>query len=314
MTRVAHTDASSEASQRGAMTLSFAVGVLMLVTKVFAYAITGSAAILSDALESVIHVAAVGFAAWSVWLAQRPADRSHLYGHEKVSFFSAGMEGALIGVAAVVIIARAISMWIGGLHIERLGSGALLTAAASLANGALGVWLIWRGKRLHSIILEANGRHVLTDCLTSLGVLIGLGLTLATGWLPFDPIVAILVAANILWSGFALLRRSVGGLMDEADPETEATITATLESVARPRGVAWHGVRYRSSGQTTWVDLHLLFPRGTPIETAHALATEIEMAIARALPTPADVTTHLESAEDHGTHDDHSLSRSAADA
>lgn len=299
MTRDRHSEAASEASQRGAMKISLAVGVLMLLIKTFAYGLTGSPAILSDAIESIVHVAAVGFATWSLWLSQRPADRNHPYGHEKVSFFSAGVEGSLIAVAAFAIIAQAVAKWIGGLHIERLGTGALLTALAALVNGALGAWLLWKGKRTRSLILEANGRHVLTDCITSVGVVVGLCLALVTGWLPFDPIVAVLVAVNILWSGYSLLSRSIRGLMDEGSPATADSIRAALERVARPRGVGWHRVRYRNSGRTTWVELHLLFPRGTPIEAAHARATEIERAIAEALPTRADVTTHLESAEDH---------------
>ncbi len=294
-----HNEAAVEAAQRGAMKLSLALGVMILVIKSLAYGITGSPAILSDAIESIVHVVAVGFATWSLWLSQRPADRNHPYGHEKVSYFSAGMEGTLIAVAAVVIIVQAQAKWRSGLQIERLGSGAILIALAALINGALGAWLIWTGKRLGSLILESNGRHVLTDCVTSVGVVIGLSLALVTGWLPFDPIVAILVALNIIWSGFSLLRRSVGGLMDEVNPETEERIERILERVARPIGVRWHRVRYRNSGRTTWVELHLLFPRGTPIESAHARATEVEAAIRDGLGSRAEVITHLESAEDH---------------
>src|SRR5262245_16453566 len=175
------------------MKLSFAVGFLMLAIKTSAFWITGSAAILSDALESVIHVAAVGFASWSLLLSQRPADKNHPYGHEKVSFFSAGVEGALIGVAALAIIFEAIAKWLGGLHVERLGFGTAMVALAGVINAALGAWLVWQGKRHGSLILEANGRHVLTDSWTSLGVVAGLVAAIFTGWLPFDPIVAILV-------------------------------------------------------------------------------------------------------------------------
>jgi cation diffusion facilitator family transporter len=292
-------EAKSQRAQRAAIKLSLAVGFLMLAIKTSAFWITGSAAILSDALESVVHVAAVGFAAWSVILSQRPPDRNHPYGHEKVSFFSAGVEGALIGVAALAIIFEAVAKWLGGLRVERLGLGAAMVALAGAINAALGVWLVWQGKRHGSLILEANGRHVLTDSWTSLGVVVGLVAAIVTGWLPFDPIVAILVALNILVSGYRLMRRSVGGLMDEGDPKTEAAVAAALERTANPLGIKWHGLRHRESGRTTWVELHLLFPRGTPIEVAHARATEIERAIADGLETPADVLTHLESAEDH---------------
>lgn len=281
------------------MKLSFGIGFLMLVIKSYAFWVTDSSAILSDALESVVHVAAVGFASWSLWLSQRPPDRNHPYGHEKVSFFSAGVEGALIAVAAIAIIAEAIAKWTGGLHVERLGFGTLLVALAGAINAALGARLVWLGKKHQSLILEANGRHVLTDSWTSLGVVVGLVAAITTGWLPFDPIVAILVAMNILVSGFRLVRRSVAGLMDEGNPKTETAVNAALERVARPLGIGWHGLRHRGSGRTTWVELHLLFRRGTPIEIAHARATEIERAIADGLDTPAQVITHLESAEDH---------------
>jgi cation diffusion facilitator family transporter len=286
------------------MKVSLALGVFMLAVKTTAYGLTGSPAILSDAMESVVHVAAVGFATWSLWLSQRPADRNHPYGHEKVGYFSAGMEGTLIAVVAVLIIFQAVAKWLGGLEIERLGLGALLTAFAAIVNGALGAWLQWQGRRHGSLILEANGRHVLTDCITSVGVVAGLSLALVTGWLPFDPIVAILVAVNILWSGISLMRRSVGGLMDEVSPSTEASIREALERVASPLGIAWHGVRYRDSGRTTWVELHLLFPRGTPIEVAHARATDVEGAIRAGLGSRAEVITHLESAEDHAADHD----------
>lgn len=300
-------DAASERAQRAAMRLSLAVGFFMLAVKSLAFGLTGSAAILSDAIESVVHVAAVAFAAWSLWLSQQPADRNHPYGHEKVSFFSAGMEGALIVVAACIIIFEAIAKWLGGLHFERLGLGAGLVALAGAINAALGLWLVWMGKRHKALILEANGRHVLTDSWTSLGVVAGLVGALLTGWLPLDPIVAILVALNILVSGYRLMRRSVAGLMDEGSPATEAAVVAALERAARPLGVTWHGLRHRESGRTTWVELHLLFPRGTPIETAHARATEIERAIAQSLTMPAEVITHLESAEDHAA--DHDSAR-----
>ncbi len=290
-------------AERAAMSLSVAMGIILLVVKVSAYILTGSPAILSDALESIIHVAAVGFAAWSLALAQRPPDRNHTYGHEKVAFFSAGVEGALIVVAAILIVLTAVARWRAGLSSESLGAGAALVAAAGLANGVLGLWLIREGKRTRSLIVESNGRHVLTDCWTSAGVVAGLLLTLATGWLPFDPIAAILVALNICWSGWRLMRRSVGGLMDEGSPETERAVLDALDAAARPLGVTWHGVRHRSAGQTVWVELHLLFPRGTPIEDAHAKASAIERAIEAALSNDAHVITHLESAEDHT--DDH---------
>lgn len=281
------------------MRLSLAIGALMLAGKWYAYAITNSAAVLSDAAESVVHVAAVGFAAFSLWLSQRPADRSHLYGHDRVSFFSAGMEGALIVLAALYIIYEAVARWIAGLSLQNLETGLIFVAGAALVNLGLGLYLIRHGKRHRSLILFANGKHVLTDSWTSLGVIAGLLLVMWTGWLPFDPILAIGVAVNILWSGWKLVRRSVAGLMDESDPETHHRLVALLDEETARRGLLYHELRHRNSGAGLWVELHMLFPRGTTIEVAHRHATAIETAIESELPGPVTVTTHLEPRERH---------------
>jgi cation diffusion facilitator family transporter len=285
--------------QTSAMRLSLGVGFLMLGMKVFAYWLTGSVAILSDAAESVVHVVAVSFAAYSLWLSQKPADRSHHYGHDKIAFFSAGFEGAMIVLAAFYIIYVSIHKWLAGLELENLGSGTLLTLAAALINALLGGYLVWVGKRNKSLILEANGKHVLTDSWTSFGVVVGLSLALLTGWLPLDPLVAIVVALNILWTGGKLMRQSVGGLMDEGDPETEASVRRVLEAMTSEAGIGYHGLRHRNAGNTVWVEFHLLFPRTTLLESAHALATRIEERIERELHFRAEVTSHLETLEDH---------------
>jgi cation diffusion facilitator family transporter len=282
-----------------AMKLSLAVGLGMLVMKVWAFIITGSAAIFSDAAESIVHNVAVVFAMFSLAYSMRPADRSHLYGHEKISFFSAGVEGSLIMLAAVVIIVEAVRRWISGLTIENLGEGILFTVAATVINGLLGFYLVWKGKKHNSIIIEANGKHVLTDSWTSLGVIVGLVLTRLTGWLPFDPICAIVVACNILWSGGELLRRSVRGLMDEADPGMDRKLRDVLDSETANKGLTYHELKHRNVGTMTWVEVHLLFPGGTPIRAAHEQATRIEEALMSACNDAARVTTHLEAVEDH---------------
>ena len=281
------------------MRISLVVGFLMLAGKSYAYMITGSAAILSDAAESVVHVAAVSFAAFSLWLSMQPADRSHPYGHDKVSFFSAGVEGFLIVVAALFILYESITKWVAGLSIQNLDTGTLIVAAAGAVNAGLGWYLVWQGKRHRSIILVANGKHVLTDSWTSLGVVIGLLLVLWTGWLPFDPILAIIVAINILWSGGKLVRQSVGGLMDEGDPGMDRSLRSLLDAETEKRGMRYHQLRHRSSGTGLWVELHLLFPGDTPVKSAHWQATEIEAAIKTHLGVPVTVTTHLEPIEQH---------------
>ena len=285
--------------QRVAMRLSLAVGIFMLIGKWYAYSITGSAAILSDAAESVVHVMAVGFATFSLWLSRRPADKSHPYGHEKISFFSAGIEGALIVLAAAVIIYEAVAKWIEGLQLENLGTGTLIVAAAALINAALGAYLVGQGKRHGSLILVANGKHVLTDSWTSFGVIIGLLLTIWTGWPPFDPLLAIFVAINILWSGSRLVRQSVGGLMDEGNPELEKEIRAVLDKEVRERNLQYHELRYRNSGASLWVEFHLLFPKETSLEHAHWRATEIEAALKKSIRQPTRIVTHLEPEEGH---------------
>ena len=296
--------APSEAAQdqillQRAITISLIVGMLMLFIKVSAYVLTGSVAILSDAAESVVHVVAVAFAAYSLRLSYKPADKSHPYGHAKTSFFSAGFEGSMILLAALFIIYTAVVKWMTGLELERLGLGTGLTALAIVVNGILGGYLLWLGKKKKSLIIEANGHHVLTDCWTSIGVLAGLCLTLATGWLPFDPLFAIAAALNILYSGTSLIRRSIGGLMDKADPAIRSQLEAVLTEECNKHRVQYHGLRHRDLGNAHWVEVHLLFPGDTPISSAHRTATAIEQAIDKQLESKAFVTTHLESIEDH---------------
>jgi len=282
-----------------AMRLSLGVGLLMFVMKVGAYLLTGSAAILSDAAESVVHVAAVAFATYSLKLSYRPPDENHLYGHTKIAFFSAGFEGAMIILAAIYIIYESIHKWLGGLHLENLGYGTSLTAAAAAINGSLGAYLIWLGKRKNSLILTANGKHVLTDCWTSLAVLVGLGLVLVTKWLPFDPICGILMACNILYSGGALVKSGWTGLMDTADPAVQKQLIELLDRETSKHGITYHQLRHRNLGDSHWVDVHLVFPDKISLAVAHRTATEIEGAVEASLEPHAAMTTHLESASDH---------------
>jgi cation diffusion facilitator family transporter len=282
-----------------AMRLSLGVGVAMLIGKSAAYYITGSAAILSDAAESVVHVVAVAFAAFSLHLSTRPANQRFPYGYGRIAFFSAGFEGGMFILAAISIIAATIDMWHHGLQPARLGLGTAIVAAAAAVNGALGWYLMHRGRVTRSLILEANGRHVLTDVWTSGGVVIGLCLVLATGWLPFDPIIAIVVALNILWSGGHLVWRSVGGLMDYTDPGLTGRVEAAIEPLRRDLQFEHHGLRVRSTGYRILVEVHLLFPFAITLGEGHRRATVLEGRLAEALGDEVEVVTHLESAEDH---------------
>jgi cation diffusion facilitator family transporter len=281
-----------------AIRLSLAVGCFMLGIKVFAYWMTGSAAILSDAAESVVHVVSVAFAAYSLWLSRRPADPTHLYGYDKIAFFSAGFEGAMIVLAAFYIFYESVRRLIVGPRLENLGTGTVLVLAAGLINGAVGGYLVWVGRKHGSLIIEADGQHLLTDCLTSVCVVVGLGLTILTGWLRFDPVVAILAAIYILWAGSKLIRQAIGGLMDEVDPAAQAQIQRLLSEVTSEAGVEFDRLRYRNSGNTNWVEFHLRFPKDTSLEVAHALATKIEARIQRDAAMRTEVISHLETKED----------------
>lgn len=284
---------------RFAMRMSLAVGVVMLLGKTSAYYVTGSAAILSDFAESVVHVIAVAFAAFSLRLSTKPAAPTFLYGYERITFFSAGFEGAMIIVAAIWILVETVEKWLAGLPLEHLGSGTSLLLGAGLLNAWLGWYLLRVGKRTHSLILEADGKHVLTDSFTSFGVVAGLALVMLTRWKPFDPLVAIAVAVNILWSGGRLAWRSAVGLLDYSDPATGKQIREKLDAICHDLGLHYHGVRYRTTGYRELIEVHLLFPHATEVGEAHRLATILEERLPAELGKPAEVITHLESLEDH---------------
>ena len=292
-------DPTAEAEKRFAMSLSLWVGMGMLLIKTIAYWLTDSSAILSDAAESVVHVAAVAFAAYSLRLTRRPPDQQHRFGYDKIGFISVGFEGAMILLAALFIIYESIQEWITGLHVQNLDVGLLLTALALGINSFLGFFLVKTGEKRKSIILEANGKHVLTDAWTSFGVIVGVALTWFTGWLPFDPICAILVASNILVSGINLLRRSVSGLLDSADPEVEKQIREILAEAKTELGINYHDVRHHSTGSGQRVEMHLLFDDDLSIADAHRIATEIEDRIQEKIQQPTRIITHLEPKRDH---------------
>ncbi|MDZ4286415.1 MAG: cation diffusion facilitator family transporter [Prosthecobacter sp.] len=290
---------SNHSPVRRAMALSLAAGFVMLVLKVSAYLLTGSAAILGDAAESVVHIIAVAFAAFSVWLAEQPADQNHPYGHSKIAFFSAGVEGVLIVAAAVYISYASVIRWIGGLGVTHLGMGVSLTVATIVINGALGFYLIHTGRKHDSLIIKANGKHVLTDGWTSLGAVIGLALVALTGQFWWDPLCGLIMAGNILVSGYGLLRQSVTGLMDEADSTLASELEIALNRETRQRGVSFHALRHRNAGQAHYVDVHFLFPDEMLLKEAHRLATEIEAAVEKSVDKQVHITTHLECAGDH---------------
>jgi cation diffusion facilitator family transporter len=271
----------------------------MLAGKLAAWYITHSAAILSDAVESIAHVVAVGFAAFSMRLSFRPADSKFHYGYERITFFSAGFEGGMIILAAVLIIWEAVDRWRTGYMPANLETGTWIIAAASVVNLVLGLYVLRTGRRTGSLILEANGKHVLTDSWTSFGVTGGLLLVIWTGRQFFDPLLAIIVAVNILWSGGGLVWRSARGLMDYADPELGASIQRQLQAICEELDIRYHELRYRHTGGRVLIEMHLLFPFGIPLGRAHRLATEVEQQLASKLEVPVSIVTHLEALEDH---------------
>jgi len=280
--------------KKQAALISLVVGFVMLVMKMSAYFVTQSAAILSDALESVVHVAATSMAFYSVILSARPADESHPYGHGKIEFFSAGIEGGLIVVAAVAIIYEAVRGIIVGRELTALDTGMALTLGASIINLVLGWFLIRRGRATHSLTLVADGKHVLTDSWTSFGVVAGLLLVRFTGIELLDPMVAIGVALNILISGYQLMRVSIGGLMDESDQETLARVGAIIDLHRTPEWINVHHLRVMRSGQLHHVDFHLTIPYYWNVQQAHEFQGQVERNLIEGLNDHASVLIHLD--------------------
>ena len=284
--------------RRRAAIVSMTVGVSLLLIKFGAYYLTGSTAVLSDALESIINVVASGFAFLSIIISARPPDESHPYGHGKVEFFSAGFEGALIVIAAVSIIWAAILALLHPAPLKSLDFGLLLLVLGGVVNYLLGVFLIRSGKNAKSAALVADGRHVQADAFTSAGVIVGLALVMLTGWNWIDPLVAIFVALNILRSGYHLLTEAVGGLMDKADPEFLTSVADVLQQIRRPEWIFPHHLRSWRSGAVRYIDFHLVMPRYWPLSKLHQTHKNIETQLLMALDTPGQVVIHFDPCSD----------------
>ena len=282
--------------QRVAMTASLVVAVVMLVGKLTAYAITGSAAIFSDAIESVVHLFATGVAGFSLWYAAQPPDAAHPYGHGKIAYVSSGLEGALILVAAVAIGYEAIQALVAGPELANLGLGLAITAALGLVNLVLGLSLVRIGRRTNALVLVANGHHVLTDMWTSLGVLVGVGLVLLTGIEWLDPVIALVVGANILWTSGRLIREAYGGIMDRADAaETDRVLGVLTEAQAEGLIAGHHHVRHRRVNDQVWLEQHLLLPDALRLDDAHERASTVEARQRALFPeSRVQITSHLE--------------------
>ncbi|PSQ94078.1 MAG: cation transporter [Bacteroidetes bacterium SW_7_64_58] len=285
---------------------SLRVTTYTMAGKVTATYLTGSTAILSDAAESVIHLFATGFAGFSLWYAATPPDPGHPYGHGKIAYFASAVEGTLILLAALGIAWTAVRDLMVGASLQRLDVGLYLIAGLTLVNLALGQYLIRTGRRTNSLVLVSNGRHVMTDMWTSLGVVVGVGLVWLTGLQWLDPVVGLLVAGNILWTASGLLRRSVYGLLDEADPEaTKALLDELATAVEEDLIAGFHQVRHRRSGDQVWIEYHLMFPGDMPIHEAHARSHQVEDRVDALFPDEdAYVTAHLEPRRHDEAHPD----------
>lgn len=278
--------------------LSIVAAILTILLKYIAYKLTGSVGLLSDAIESCVNLAAAIIALIMITIAEKPADEGHAFGHSKAEYFSSAIEGGMIILAAFSIIWSAVPRIIEPQPIENVGLGLLVSVGASLINLGVGLVLIHQGRKNHSITLEADGKHLMTDVYTSVGVLIGIGLVNLSGWLVLDGIVAVGVAINILWTGYQLMRRSASGLLDSALPEAELSkIMAVLEPL-KSDNIEYHSLLTRQAGRRKFIEFHVLVPGQWTIQEGHDLAEKIEMEVRGLFDVPVTVFTHLEPIED----------------
>lgn len=277
--------------------LSIAAAILTIGIKTFAFLVSNSVGLLSDAMESGVNLMAGLMALAMLTIAARPPDEEHAFGHSKAEYFASGVEGTLILLAAGSITWTAIERLLSPRPLQELGLGLGLATLATLINFGVSRVLLEAGTRYQSITLEADARHLMTDVWTTAGVLLALGAVAATGWQILDPIIAVGVAINIVWSGTTLIRRSIGGLMDTSIPASDQLRVADILSRESQRGVQFHALRTRQSGAQQFVSVHVLVPGNWTVQHGHDLLEKLESEIRTALPM-AIVSTHLEPVED----------------
>jgi len=288
--------------------LSIITALATIVLKAVAYYVTGSVGLMSDAIESIVNLVGGVMALAMLTVAAQPADDDHAFGHSKAEYFSSGVEGALILLAAVSVAWAAIPRLFHPKPLEEVGVGLVVSLAASLINLIVALVILRAGKRANSITLQANAKHLLTDVWTSVGVLAAVGLVYYTGWLWLDPLIALLVAANIIWTGYGIVSESVGGLMDRAlSPEERQLLDTTIEPY-RKEGINFHAVITRRAGARKFVSMHVLVPGEWTVQRGHELLERIEADIRHALPFSI-VFTHLEPNEDPASFEDEKLER-----
>jgi cation diffusion facilitator family transporter len=277
-----------------AVVISLAVSVVLLAAKYQAYRLTGSTAILSDALESIVNVVAAVFGLGGIIFAGRPADRNHPYGHGKIEFFSAAFEGGLIAFAAVLIVYEVVVALLEGPQVRALDLGVTIVLGAGLINLALGFYLVRTGRKYDSLTLVADGRHVLADFYTSAGIVIGLLLVRFTGIAWLDPLVAAVVALNLLWTGFRLVRVAAGGLLDEEDPALLDRLLKVLQPHLGQGVIRIHHLRAIRAGRFHHVDAHLVVPEFWTVERSHELAEDLGERVVKELGVEGEMTLHTD--------------------
>jgi cation diffusion facilitator family transporter len=288
--------------------LSIAAALTTILLKGFAWWLTGSVGLLSDAMESLVNLAAAILALWLLKVAARPPDEEHAFGHDKAEYFASGIEGTLILAAAASIAVAAVPRLVHPQPLEQVGWGLALSVLASLVNLVVGQILIRAGREHHSITLEADGQHLMTDVWTSMGVVVALALVAATGWQRLDPLIAIAVAIQICLTGVRLIRRSVSGLMDSTLPDEERGRVEAILDQLRVEGIGYHALRTRQSGHRRFVYFHLLVPGAWTVERGHDLMERVEADIRASIPHTS-VIAHLEPMEHPSSYEDLQLDR-----
>ncbi len=290
------TQAQSDRAKK-AILISLGVSFVAFGLKFTGFLITGSSSVFSDAAESFVHLFAVGFATYGLYMSRKPADEDHHYGHERIGFFSVGMEGMLILAAGLLIIYRSVESMIFGIEVHQLGTGIIIITLSAVVNLLLGLYLVRTGRRENDMILVGNGKHTLTDVYTSSGVVITLVLVEYSGILIFDALVAIGLALFIMYEGKKLISYSLQGLMDQRNPEQHQQILNVLRSELPEKVKGWHNLRHRTTGKTTWLELHLSFNKDITLDEAHRQATVLEKKIMKSINGDAVVTIHTEPEE-----------------
>ena len=295
-------------SPRRYAVLSIVAAVLTIGLKLGAYFITGSVGLFSDAAESVVNLVAAVAALWALLYASRPPDEEHAFGHDKAEYFSSGLESALILIAAVWIGITAWDRLMDPQPLHNVGIGLSITLVAAAINGLVALIILRAGRRLRSITLQADAQHLLTDVWTSLGVVLGIATVHVTGWLVLDPLIGLLVTANILWTGVRLLRDTAQGLLDRALPPEDRKVISRVLSCYEEKGIKFHALRTRASGPRRFISMHVLVPGEWTVQQGHDLSEQIEKDLAEALPQ-STFFIHIEPSEDPASFADQTLDR-----